>query len=208
MAKIIMEHFNIKNKWINSIGWLGFIITLIIIIFMQKCGNTITNLQPSYKITVNKYYDSTAKEIKVPVPIPGDSIPYPVPTEVDTLAILKKYFTKYYFEQVVEDSNLRAVISDTVFQNAIVSRKFSYKWKQPVSIVTENKTILPPPRLSVGMDVMISKTTVDIMPGIIYNHKNWSFTAKYPVLSKGVVLGAYLHPKINRNGKRKLNISP
>lgn len=136
-----------KFKYIfNSIGWAGFVVCLIIIIFTNKCGEQIV---VNAKTEVHKYYDSSLKvipgeKIKIPVPITF-TVPVPVALKIDTAAILKNYFSVNYYSQLIQDSSIRAYIKDSVSQNKIVHRDFSYQWLKPV-LTTQSSTVTLEPK--------------------------------------------------------------
>ena len=182
------------NYLINAIGWIGLITAVVLIGLTKQCGSS-SNDHNNYVVEVNvkKFYDSGVKEIIVPHILPGDSIPYPVPADVDTAAILQKYFTKFYYEQTIEDSNLKAIVKDTIYMNQLFSRAFTYQWKKPVSIVTET-VMAKKNRFFFGGEVRGNLNGVDFAPGIIYQRKRLACKASYGVLSKRYEAGLYLSP--------------
>jgi isoleucyl-tRNA synthetase len=87
------------------------------------------------KDTVVVYkYDTVLKVIAAPAPQVTDTVYYPVPVEADTSLILQRYFTKFSYSQTLQDSSLEATIHDTIWQNKIIARNFSYKLLKPVLI--------------------------------------------------------------------------
>ncbi len=130
---------NIKYIF-SAIGWLGFIITLTILIALNKCGGpaaqTITK-----ETVINNYYDSGVKVVPQTSYIKGDPIPYPVPADVDTAKILQLYFNHYPFARTFKNDTIEASIVDTISQNKFVSiPKFTYKWLPPIKTV-ESTTV-------------------------------------------------------------------
>jgi hypothetical protein len=69
-----------------------------------------------------------------------DSVPYPVPANVDTAAILRKFYTEYTYEW---DRNSKDTINihgiTKVTQNKITSNKLKYKWLLPTTV---NNTVV------------------------------------------------------------------
>lgn len=115
---------------------------LVIIILMRECTPGCKEVNNQDTIKTNKLiYDSIPYAVPVRVPVPADTITVPVPADVDTAAILRLFFTKYYYSQTIEDTNLRAVIRDTIHQNKIFSREFTYQWLRPVKV---EQTIIAP----------------------------------------------------------------
>lgn len=85
--------------------------------------------------TVNYRYDSTINHFtdKNLVSSKTDSIVY-FPTQLDSGTInqiIEKWFTHYLKVEVFRDSNLEAIISDSIGQNQILKRDFSYKILRP-----------------------------------------------------------------------------
>ena len=125
---------------INSIGWLGFLITLTILICLNKCGDK--PVQTIQKETIiNNFYDSGIKSVPQISYLPGKVILQPIPTDVDTQKILAAYFAKYAYTRTFENDSIKATLVDTICQNKFLSKgKFTYKWLPPVKTV-ESTTI-------------------------------------------------------------------
>ena len=125
--------------------------------------------------------------------IKSDSTVYMVPV-IDTAAIhqiIESWFTHYYYAQTLRDSNIEATISDSIAQNRITHRKFSYKILRPDSIVT--LTITQPKNntnLYAGMGVCWG-TSPKIGPALFLNRDRFGlqvgagFGNQQPVLSFG-----------------------
>lgn len=141
---------------IMIIALLGVIIALIL---TRGCGRVIP---PHGGIDVELVYDSIKREIISELPPPdtilqvvekdvvrwlpgatvrdtiyvnGETIHVYHDTPIDTNAILTHYLTQAVtYVDTIEDSSLRAVISDVIFRNGIAERDFSYVWKPPVEI--------------------------------------------------------------------------
>lgn len=124
---------------------LSLFIVLVLMLCLQQCSikklqQKSSVIKPDSSITItNNFYDSAAKVIKVQLPpLAAESIFVDVPLNVDTAAILQRYFNKYAYSQTFSDSSLKAFITDTISQNKIIARSFTYQWLKPVKI--ENKT--------------------------------------------------------------------
>lgn len=111
--------------------------------------------------------------------IKTDSTVYVVPV-LDTLAltrIIESWFTHYYYSQTLRDSNIEASIKDTISQNRIISRHFTYKILRPDSIVTS--TITQPKNnnnIYAGMGVCWG-TNPKIGPALIVTRNRFAFQA-------------------------------
>jgi hypothetical protein len=125
---------------LTAIGWLGFIITLGILITLNKCSGpaaqTITK-----ETVINNYYDSSVKVVPQTTYLKGDPIPFPVPADVDTAKILQAYFNRYPYSRTFKNDTIEANIIDTISENQFVSKpKFTYKWLPPIKTV-ESTTV-------------------------------------------------------------------
>lgn len=128
----------------NYIGWLIAIALLIYIyVSQQHCGSGTQQADTSTSVVYA--YDNNTYTPPVPSPTPRTSVSrLPAPsadsakqlTPVDTAAIIRAYFMAHYYEQCIEDSNIIATISDTVFNNNITWRNFSYRLLRPTAIHT------------------------------------------------------------------------
>lgn len=59
---------------------------------------------------------------------------------VDTAEILKRYFASNIFRDTISDSSLIAVIKDSVIENRIVARDFTYRINRPTSVIQTVET--------------------------------------------------------------------
>lgn len=81
--------------------------------------------------TIYKYEVVEIPDYK-PYPVPGAEVIIEVPIDVDTTAILKDYFKKYYYEDtILIDSVGKATIKDTISTNRILSRSVIFDYKIP-----------------------------------------------------------------------------
>jgi len=100
------------------------------------------------------------------VTVPGDSIPYPVPVavpvphdsvvvdtfwrDVDTAAILRRFFTQYTYQDTIRDSSFVAILREVIAQNQIVERQMQFQNLRPTQVVYTTTVETPPPRWYVG----------------------------------------------------------
>jgi hypothetical protein len=88
------------------------------------------------KIEVNTapvyIYDTNYYSIPIVIKPPDVSIPITMPADVDTQAILEKFFTKHIYADTLTDSNLTAIIVDTIALNRLSGRFFSYRINRPI----------------------------------------------------------------------------
>lgn len=127
------------NYIFSATGWLGFVITLILLIILDKSGNGSHIIEK--ETVINNYYDSGVKVVTQKSVTPGQPIYIPVPADVDTEKIIAAYFAKYPYIRIFESDTLRATLIDTLSQNKFISKgKFTYQWLKPVKTV-ESTTI-------------------------------------------------------------------
>lgn len=97
--------------------------------------------------------DSIPYPVKVLIPVPYDSIVYrdnPIPTVVDTEAILHRYFAKYFYRDTIRDSTFVAILNELVTENRIVDRQLEVQNLRPHSVTYTTSIIQPPPKWYVG----------------------------------------------------------
>ena len=123
------QFLEILKSIFNNIQSLLIVVLVIIILLMRACDGdskpTDNKRDTVYKETV-KWDTIKIPEItyvpkwKTKVVTEYDTIPM----DVDTSAILKDYYAKYYYTDTIQiDTIGNIVINDTVSQNAIVARK-------------------------------------------------------------------------------------
>lgn len=119
-----MNAFHIHFPW--------FVVSCVLgaLLFFQREFGTIHNHYTS---------DTTSHEVKVRVPGPVNTIYVPVPAIVDTQAILRNYFALNIYSQTVSDSSFSATIIDTIQQNKLKGRGFSYKITRKAIIQDKEK---------------------------------------------------------------------
>lgn len=138
-----------KNKFL----YILILILIAIILAMKIFWPTPPNMNEYIKIGGTEYIllsrkiDTIwlVKDSIIPVytPVPGDVVHVPVPVDVDTTAILKKYFAKnVYNDTIVLDSVGYVNIRDTISQNYIWSREVNYNYRIPTvyeMVIVEDK---------------------------------------------------------------------
>jgi hypothetical protein len=125
------------------IAWAGWVLLLTVLFFEFKCrpGHSSAPAMavmpaPEVQTKVKIFYlhDTVIHTIPVYHLAPAETVFIPVPAKVDTSLILKDYFAKVFYRDSVCDTILKAWISDTISENQITSRKFSYKILRPLEI--------------------------------------------------------------------------
>lgn len=177
-------------KEYNYIGWL-IAIGLLIYIFVsqQHCGRS--HQQADTIIHVEYVYDTNTYTPSINTPKPIASIKrLPTlaadsgkPFTIDTAAIISAFFTAHYYEQVIEDSNLIATIADTVFNNEITHRSFSYRLLRPTAINTTTIIKQPEARnnwyLGFGSTVGVLQSSPTVGPEILITQPKHAYRIGY-----------------------------
>lgn len=138
-------NMNLK-KVFGTIQTLLIVVLIIIILLMRNCSgtsNSIPKSKPKEIVKTTIEYIPVNKEVPIYVPKWKDKIITDIDTfliNVDTNAILSDYYTKYYFVDTLSLDTLGYVlVSDTITQNKIASRKVNYQVNIPK--ITIEKTI-------------------------------------------------------------------
>jgi len=135
-------------------GWERFqsmtiVILVIIILLMQKCsGGGIFNInkRPIEQKVITKVDTvwqevEIEKEVYVPkwrtkVVTEHDTVEVLIPQEIDTLSILKDYYTQYqYIDTLFLDSLGFIVLTDTISKNTILKRDPDFQIQVPTKII-------------------------------------------------------------------------
>jgi len=104
-----------------------------------------------------------------------------IPTVVDTLSIIRDYFTEYTYNDTLKVETFGyGYLKDTIFMNRIKSRTVSWDYKIPVITTTIETTITLPPRREfqfyVGATIGGDKTTINYFgPSIGFKTKSDKF---------------------------------
>ena len=120
--------------------YLSAFITLIaysiILIIIGRCSvatQKVKQLQPTIEFTLSETIPAT-------VPVPAEVIEVPVPVDVDTAAILQKYYSNnIYNRPIINTPNLTVSLVDTVYNNKLYGSSVSYnltipEYKHDISI--------------------------------------------------------------------------
>lgn len=115
--------------------------------------------------------------IRVPhyIPTPADTITIVVPADVDTASIIKDYYTKYYYSDIVPlDSIGTAQINDTISQNKIISRSVIFDYNIPIIKETITVREKPSNQLYIGTGLNVSNfgNINSIYTGLIFKGRH------------------------------------
>ena len=165
------------------------LLLLIIVVVLQQCGENKTKTGEIVKVDGKKYEllkheIDTIEVVKTKVVTKkGEDIYHEtiverevrVPVNVDTNAILKEYYTKVLYKDVLvlPDSLGTVAVTDTISQNKILGRTFDANVKQRTIKETTIVKELPKNKLFYGIEGGFNKADVvsHIGMGILLNTK-------------------------------------
>lgn len=114
--------------------------------------------------TIYRQAPSIVREVRVPVP-----------SEVDTAAILATHYTKrIYTDTLINQPALRVIVRDTVWQNSLLERK---------AVATYRPTIFRHTR-SVSLGLAVSPSTFGVLAG--YRIRGHEWMVGYDIHNRGL----------------------
>lgn len=113
------------KDFFKNIQTLLIVALVIIILFMRDCRGGNDPIEPKVITKVEVKWDTLKIDSLVYVPKWKTKIIHDtIPSDVDTLSILKDYYTKYFYTDTLNlDSLGSIIINDTISKNSILSRK-------------------------------------------------------------------------------------
>ncbi len=139
--------------------------------------------------------------------IPGDSVPYlvqvmvPVPYEkvttdtifctadIDTAAVLKDYFSKYFYRDTIKSNSVTAIICEEVTQNRITDRQVWIQNHRPIQII--NNTQVQANCIFAGLNISEYNKKLGFGPSVLYTRKQDAFNLNYDIINRGISIGYY-----------------
>ena len=149
--------------------------------------------------TVTKYVYDKHWYYLPQIQIRVDSVLVPVPAQVDTAAILQKFFTQYMYVDSTKDSNIIIVNRYVIAQNKVVYDSTHYKLLRPsVEKIITNTIEAPNKRfLSVGVQMGIGKNGFLLSPEILLtDRKHRSYGIGYDIINQMYLGKIYVPLKI------------
>ena len=115
-----------------------------------------------------------------------DTIHVNIPANIDTAAIIRQYFILTHHSDTIRDTNLVAIISDTIGYNRLLARSFKYQITRPTLIQKKRAVLLIGGIFDFQGRV---EPTLSISPSPKWMlHAGYSFTEKSPKLGFSYVL--------------------
>ncbi len=113
---------------------------------------------------------------------------FPVPSDVDTQAVLKDYFSKKaYNDTIINIPELKVTVIDTVTQNKVVDRFVYYEMKPPV--------VKQLPRYGLSVSAMVGYRTFPVMLELRKDKvgllAGYDFYNKSPMIGAKIILGSW-----------------
>jgi len=143
------------NEFFNNIKNIIIMVLVVIIILMQQCsgpsidfnlfGKKDTPIEGTVITKIETKWDTVSVDSIVYVPkyltktiTEHDTIP----ADIDTLSILKDYYTKYFYSDIIDLDSLGTItIDDTISKNSIVWRKVKPSLYIPTTTITRDSLI-------------------------------------------------------------------
>lgn len=110
----------------------------------------------------------------LPAP-PAKIIKVEVPVEIDTLAILQDYYSKYIYNNTYPLDSIGSVtVKDTISQNKIISRSLIFDYDIP--LIRETVTVQPKPQLQFYLGGGMNLNNSLYASALVVTKKNRIFT--------------------------------
>jgi hypothetical protein len=162
------------SKYFKNIQSLLIVVLIVMIFLIRSCSGTGTPIEPQIirdtiveSVIIEKEYPVYVPKIKYITKVNIDTFNTPI----DTSAILSNYYAiKTYEDKQVLDS-LNLVITDTISQNQIKSRKIAYNFTYPRSTIKET-IILNKRELYFGIGATGNQNQLQYLGGeMVYKNK-------------------------------------
>lgn len=169
---------------LTSINFIGMVVLVIILINFRLPTN-----QTVFTERI-KVYDSTQKfitPVAAPVGVQIYTVPVNLPLNFNYDSLISLFFAAHTYSQSIQDSSIRALIFDSISQNKIAGRRFSYQWLRPVRTI-ESTTINAVPKLQFfgGGFVNYSSQKLNFGPSLsLKTKKDVVIGYEYGVMDKG-----------------------
>ena len=134
------------KDFFKNIQTLLIVVLVVIILFTRSCDGRDISTEPKVITKIEIRYDTIIIERISYVPKWRTKIVTEIDTfqaPIDTLAILKNYYAKYYYSDTLQiDTIGYAIINDTVTQNSILARDFKTNILIPTTTITTKEIYL------------------------------------------------------------------
>ena len=126
------------KKYLGTIQSLLIVVLVIMVLFQSQCSKKPT-VEPEVIVTIETKWDTVevvqteyVPKWKTKLVVEYDTIP----SDIDTMMILKDYYAKYsYTDTLTLDTLGFLVLNDTITMNSILSRSFVSNIKIPTNLL-------------------------------------------------------------------------
>ena len=128
------------KKYISSIQNLLILILVVLVLFQSQCSRK-PDVEPEVIVTIETKWDTVNVVQTEYVPkwrtrVVTERVE--VPSEIDTMSILRDYYAKYYYADTLTLDTLGfLVLNDTISQNSVMSRSFVSDISIPTTTITK-----------------------------------------------------------------------
>ena len=158
------------KDFFKNIQTLLIVALVIIILFMRDCRGGNDPIEPKVITKVEVKWDTLKIDSLVYVPKWKTKIKIihdTIPSDVDTLSILKDYYTKYFYTDTLNlDSLGSIIINDTISRNSILFRNVQPNILIPTITIT-NTSYLYQREFFGGVSLGVSPTAIQNINGEI-----------------------------------------
>ena len=194
------------KKYLKDISPYVLIIFILIglLIFTKECSKGKKCPEPIVKIITETKIEYDTIEITKTIykPLPKDTIYITILEDIDTLEILKDYYSKkYYYNVYLDDTTAYIATKDTIYQNEIYSSELTFINRRPTIINTTTihyDTCKPCSRFNIGFGGFIGVGVNEIQAGpsvMLTTNKKSSYTLSYDIINKVGQVGVYYNIK-------------
>ena len=183
------------KDFFKNIQTLLIVVLVVIILFMRSCDGGNDPIEPKVITKVEVRYDTieTIKETYVPkwkIKIVTEIDTFQTP--IDTVAILRDYYAKYFYSDTLQiDTVGYAIINDTITRNTILARDIRTNILIPTTTITK-EIYLNNREFYWGLGLQGKKDQLNYLGGeLLYRNK------KYQVYGLGVGVNENLQPVIS-----------
>jgi len=192
-----------KNYFKNISPYIIVIaILVVIIILMKECKRCPTCPEPTTTVihTRDTVWDTIRLTSVVYKPLPKETIWVEVPADIDTNEILKRYYAKLYYEDILKDDTSAYIfIKDTITQNSIYTREWEFINRRPTIInttttINQYDTCKDCKRFNMGFGGFLGGNSGTFQAGVsmmLQTNKKSAYTVSYDVINKTGNIGIY-----------------
>ena len=195
-----------RKSYISELLNIILLGIIMILVFFRGCGGGGEISLTDTITTVSYVRDTVWHQLpQQKIYVPQKVIVRDIPANVDTAAVLLKYFSDTYYEETISDSNIDIRIKDTLNSNMISWRDVQYFWKKPTAIITNKITQVAPAKTKLFVGFMLggNKETISMAAPqlLLLNKSDNGLMAGYNFIDKTYQAGVVW--KINLRKRKR-----